>query len=208
MPIIHRVFRREFGLLPKMIRAVPAGDAVRSGRVAEYARELLSALHQHHTHEDELLWPKLNARVTLEKPLVERMEEQHAAVAELITRAEQQLPGWASSADQVLGEALATTIDEMSTSLNEHLHDEEERILPVCEQHITEGEWEELGKAGMGSIPKKRLLVQLGYILEDTDAKERARFLAKVPFPGRLAYRLIGERRYRAETSYFRAGIG
>jgi hemerythrin-like domain-containing protein len=207
MPIIHRVFRREFGLLPKIIRAVQPGDLVRAKKVGNHARELLTALHHHHSIEDELLWPALNERVTFEKPLVERMEAQHASVGSLIYQAQVLIPKWSKTGDLLTGRDLAEVLEHLATELNAHLADEEEHILPVVEQHITADEWQRLGDRGMASIPRNRLLVQLGHILEDTNPEERARFLGKVPLPGRIAYRLIGERKFRAETADLRAGI-
>jgi hemerythrin-like domain-containing protein len=207
MPVIHRVFRREFALLPKMIRAVQPGDLERAKKIGEHARELLTSLHHHHSSEDELLWPKLTARVELEKPLVARMEAQHESVGALIGQAEALLPAWSTTGDYESGRALADVLEQVSQELAVHLQDEEQLILPVVEQHISAAEWEELGTRGMASIPKNRLLVQLGYILEETSAEERQRFLAKVPLPGRIAWRLVGERKYRAETSDLRAGV-
>jgi hypothetical protein len=50
------------------------------------------------------------------------------------------------------------------------------------------------------SIPPTRRLVMLGYLLEGATPQERRDFLAAVPAPARLAYRLIGARQHRHET--------
>jgi hypothetical protein len=135
------------------------------------------------------------------------MEAQHASVGSLMFQAHALLPKWSKTGDLLTGRALAEVLEQLTTELNVHLTDEEEHILPVVEQHITAAEWQRLGDRGMASIPRNRLLVQLGHILEDTNPEERARFLSKVPLPGRIAYRLIGERKFRAETDDLRAGI-
>jgi hypothetical protein len=56
----------------------------------------------------------------------------------------------------------------------------------------------------MRSLPKSRRLIMLGHILEDADSGERGAFLAHVPRSARLAYRLVGRRRFLAETSRLR----
>ncbi len=80
-------------------------------------------------------------------------------------------------------------------------------MLPIVEHHITVAEWDELANRGMAAMPKSRLLVQLGYLLEDPSPDERADFLDAVPLPARIAYRLVGERRCRAETEELRADV-
>ena len=62
MVIVHRAFRRELAVIPRLVRAVPAGDTRRAAVVARHARLVLQGLHLHHTGEDELLWPKLLER--------------------------------------------------------------------------------------------------------------------------------------------------
>ena len=68
MVIVHRAFRRELAVIPRLVRAVPAGDTRRAAVVARHARLVLQGLHLHHTGEDELLWPKLLERSTPEAP--------------------------------------------------------------------------------------------------------------------------------------------
>jgi hypothetical protein len=53
MVLIHRVIRREFGRLPRLLRSA-ADDRARSEAIGAHAREMLDFLHAHHTGEDEL----------------------------------------------------------------------------------------------------------------------------------------------------------
>ena len=70
--------------------------------------------------------------------------------------------------------------------------DEERYILPLVEQHLSVAEWEQLGERGRAGIPKDRLLVQLGWILDGPRPADRREFLAGMPLPARIAWRLIG----------------
>jgi len=207
MVIVHRVFRREFRLLPAMVRAVHDGDTARAARIAGHARELIAALHHHHSGEDELLWPLLTARATLDGELVSRMERQHEEVSVLLDTADEQVPRWSSTAAPAARDQLAATLESVSTSLDEHLAEEENQVLPLVRQHVSESEWSQLGERGMASIPRDRMLVFLGHILEEATHSERAQFLAHVPLPGRVAYRLVGRRKYRTEVRVLRAGL-
>src|SRR5579859_6769243 len=92
MVLVHRVFRREFRLLPLMVRHIADGDTRAAGQVSRHAREMLDALHHHHQNEDELLWPRLLQRTPSGTGLVERMQTQHHAVGEILQRIEWHCP--------------------------------------------------------------------------------------------------------------------
>lgn len=155
--VIHRVFRREFGLSSDLVAAVRPGDLPRAALLAEHIGDVADALHHHHHSEDELLWPRLLARASV-----------HAG-------------------------------------LDEHLAEEERAILPIAAEHLSTAEWNELGERGSASIPKNKLLIFLGMILEDADPAERTAFLAKMPLIARIMWRLLGRRQYDAYVTELRA---
>jgi hypothetical protein len=203
MVLIHRVLRREFGRLPRLIRAA-AGDRARSKAIGAHAREMLTFLHTHHTGEDELLFPLLRERAALDPELMDRMDTQHARVNDAVTAIEAELPAWTVSADAAVGERMAARIDTMMPTLIEHLAEEEREILPIVAVTLTQSEWDALGKHGMSAIPLTRRLVILGHITEETDDAERRRFMKVLPAPARVAYKLIGHRQFTRETSKIR----
>lgn len=209
MRLVHRVFRREFALLPAMVRAVRPGDTARSALVAAHAREQIDALEHHHHGEDELLWPPLAARAAFDGDVLDRMRAQHHEVATLLARATGLLTGWTQTAGADDREQLADVLADASSVLAAHLGEEEQHILPAVEQHITSAEWAEVGKRGMASIPPKRRLVFLAHIMEDATPEEQTTFLTThVPPPVRLAYRILGRRQHRRETTSLRASAG
>lgn len=203
MLLIHRVLRREIGQLPRLFRAA-AGNVQRAKVVAAHAREMLDFLHVHHEGEDELLYPLLRERATLDGALIERMDAQHKQVAEAVDAVCADLPNWSVSADAPTGERMAATIERMLPTLTEHLAEEEAQLLPIVARTIAKGEWDKLGEHGFAAIPGKRRLVILGHILEEADSAERARFIKNVPPPARVAYRLIGRRQFVRETATIR----
>jgi hypothetical protein len=50
-------------------------------------------------------------------------------------------------------------------------------------------------------LPKGRLLVQLGYILDGCDPAEAKEFLARMPLVARIAWRLIGRSAYARDRA-------
>ena len=199
MLLIHRVIRRETGRLPGLIRT--ARDRTRAALIASHAAEMLDFLHVHHTGEDELLWPVLRPRVSLDDGLIDRMEVQHGEIAAAIADVRRWLPTWAGSADQETGEKIAARIEAAGQVLTTHLAEEEAQILPLVAAHFSQQEWDALGKHGFAAVPGRRRLIILGHILQQTDDDERGRFLRQVPPPARLAFSLVGRRQYAREMA-------
>jgi len=206
MVVVHRMFRREYGLAPVLVRGVAAGDRDRAAVVAAHLTEVSTMLHHHHLGEDDLVWPRLHARTPVSGDLVHRMEAQHTTVGGLLEKVEALLPVWAAGAAQAQRDELATVLDALGPALEEHLDEEERDVLPLIAQHLTAAEWDELGERAVAVIPKARLLVLLGYILEGTSPQEHRTMLGVVPPPVRLIYRGFGRRRFQKERDRIRAG--
>jgi Hemerythrin HHE cation binding domain len=64
MYTIHTMFRREFGLLPGLVRTTAADDTERARVVTEHIRLISFVVAEHHSAEDSVLWPKLLARAS------------------------------------------------------------------------------------------------------------------------------------------------
>jgi hemerythrin-like domain-containing protein len=199
MVVVHDLFRREFGNLPGLVRGVAPGDTERAAVVVEFLRELAAGLHHHHTGEDELMWPLLLERAPMDSALILRMEEQHERIAELYRRAERFAGSFTARADVESRDSLAETLTDLNDALGEHLHDEEVHILPLAERVMTVPEWEALGERGRAGIPRNRMPVFLGFLLDANTAEQGRRMLTHVPRPARVAWSLSGRRAFRRE---------
>jgi iron-sulfur cluster repair protein YtfE (RIC family) len=201
MVLIHRVFRRGFRELPVLIRGVADGDTARAAIVGGHLADLTTMLHHHHTGEDDLLWPLLIQRVSLETELIHRMESQHDRVAGLLRSVDTLLPSWRAAAHAATRDRLAAVIDEVSQALDEHLAEEEQRILPLVSVHLSQVEWDALGHRGQQSMPKGgKGFVLLGGILHEATPEEYQRFVAMLPPPVRLMWALFGKGIYQRAT--------
>jgi hemerythrin-like domain-containing protein len=207
MVVIHRVFRREFGLLPVLIRGVAADDLKRAKDVAGHATGLLRFVHIHHSGEDELLWPVLLERVAVESDLIMRMEHQHERVAALLPHAQELLPVWAAQPSTERGEQLATTFEEIAVVLNEHLGQEEVEILPLVETYMTAEEWERLGEHARAHLAPPDLMASLAAIVEEADDEERLMFTAALPPPVLTMFVEQAEPAYRDRMRQLRVGV-
>jgi hypothetical protein len=92
------MFRREFALMPGLVRGVAAGDRDRAQIIGDHIQGATSALHTHHVLEDDNVWPLLLDRCGESvAPLVELMEGQHHQIATLIPQIDEALSIWRDS---------------------------------------------------------------------------------------------------------------
>jgi hypothetical protein len=206
MYVVHRAFRREFGLVPDLVRGVRQGDTARSAVVAEHLGLLLAGLHMHHTGEDEVLWPLLLERAAPATDLVRTMQEQHEAVDTTTERVQALSAEWRTTASAVRGEQLARLVEEFRDALVEHLDLEEREILPLSARHVTAVEWDSLGEHGVEVMTRAQLPLMFGAGLEEASDEERRMMLAKLPLPVRLLLATLGRLQYRRYVSLVRGG--
>jgi hypothetical protein len=183
MVIVHRMFRRECALLPKLVAAVGGGDLARVRAVAGHAGEVLDMLHHHHVGEDELLWPRLSARTRIHADVLSRMDSQHQGLAVLLEHAATSFTAWQHAPTAPATAALTTLLEQLSAGLNEHFDEEEAAVLPVVERVVTAAEYQEVGQRGLVSIPLTRRLVVLGYLLEGATLRNKPTSWPPYPHP-------------------------
>ncbi|MEU3498692.1 hemerythrin domain-containing protein [Kitasatospora cineracea] len=196
MVVLHRVFRREIPLLADLIEAAAPGDRRRTAVLADHLDLVLGALGEHHEGEDDLLWPKLRERAAPGDDVVARMTDQHEAIAGALATVTELSHRWRTGADGDTAPRLAEALRTLDRHAADHMDDEEEHLLPLMADHITRREWTEVGERGRRSVPKAKLLIFLGAILEDATARERRLFLSQMPAPARVLWRTLGTRLY------------
>lgn len=194
MAVVHRVFWRGLPMVAGLVRGTPPGATGRSEPIAVHLDFLLNGIHHHHTGEDETIWPLLLERAAPQAELIERMEAQHAVVAERSVQVRSLLDGWRESAAD--GEPLAVAIDEFTTALVEHLDDEEAHVVPLIRAHITASEWERFGQETFEKFTNPQKLIATGTLEDVATAEEAAWFIGGLPVPIKVMWRLVGRRKY------------
>jgi len=166
MHTVHATFRREFALLPGLVRAVTPGDHERAHVIAEHVRLLSLSLHEHHSGEDAVLYPKLAMRAPKESdPVIQFVDSQHANINALITDIETRLSTWESSAGADDRDPLAVAFESFVPFLYEHLDLEEKLILPLVERYVFASEYRKMVEDGAATIPREVGPVLAGMIM-------------------------------------------
>ncbi len=197
MPLIHRIFRRQFAEVQALVQEVPAADATRVGAVADHLEFLLHGLHMHHTTEDDLIWPKLLDRAGLDAPLVERMEEQHRQIDTSVAEVRTAMASWRSDPTPATSAALSDRIGEFLIVLEGHLDEEEQVVVPLIDRDLTEAEWQEVAERGFKKFTPAERWIATGLIVEIATPEEAAMMFGTLPPPVKVLWNLIGKRKYR-----------
>lgn len=162
----HAMFRREFALLPALVRNLSPGDQDRADVVADHIDLLIIVLHEHHHAEDETLWPRLRERGSADvAALVHLMELHHANLEKISREIQTALRAWRASAATQGGASLAEALDRMLPFLDKHLSLEEERVVPMIERHITAAELDDAIQKGRARLPQEILPLVLGMVM-------------------------------------------
>lgn len=205
MLTVHRVFRRESALMPRLVQAVPDGDTRQAALIGQTFRDYQLGLHIHHTGEDTLVWPLLLARDALDAEMVRRMEPEHQVLARSMEAVDAVLPAWEAAPSAAAAGPVLAALRTHAKVLHEHLTDEETNILPLIEEHLTVAEWAKTGEHFAKTAPPDKRLFFLGALLEEADPEESAMMLDALPATARLAWRLIGRRQYTRRITRVRA---
>ena len=183
MEMVHKMFRREFGLMPGLFRGVTA--PARARIIAHHFDGLAITLHGHHHSEDADLWPLVLRRVGASAAApVESMEAQHAQLADALDSLQTRVREWSAAPTADVSETLAKDARQLVWLLNEHLRAEEDQLVPLMERYITAAEAQEVvakgGAVGATADPESVPLA-LGMIMYEADPQVFDRAVAGVP---------------------------
>jgi hemerythrin-like domain-containing protein len=182
MLLVHNMFRREFTLMPALVRSVAAGDRERARIISDHIMYVSDILYSHHHSEDENNWPLLLDRCGEEMvPLVLLMESEHEVVARFGHEVDEALEVWRDSASIESRRALADALDRLLPSLKDHLSAEEKIIVPLMEQHITAAEWAEMVQKTAADADPESLTLTFGMLMYEGDPEVVEASIAGMP---------------------------
>jgi hemerythrin-like domain-containing protein len=178
----HTLFRREFGLMPGLVRAVAAGDTQRSTLVADHVTMVSGVLNHHHSGEDAYVWPRLRERCPQECVLIVAvMEEQHHAIHHGLLQAAQAAQAWRDSASAEARHALAGAMERLFPVMNEHLALEEERVIPLIEKYVSQAEYARVAQEQGAEVPPDKLPAVFGMFMYEAEPAAIDLAVAEMP---------------------------
>ena len=206
MAIVHRTFRKAYSEAAQLVRAAPAPSPGRVTFLADHIDFAIAALHHHHEGEDELLYPKLIERVPEQAPMTEHVEHEHLLIKTALEAASAACAAWRERPSAETGEALAASLDHLNETVQPHLDDEEQKVVPLAAVTFTQQEWDEMGKHGVAWIPRNKRGIAFGMILDPLGEDDRAYMMRSLPAPVRMLYPLLIERPWKKYATTLRTG--
>ncbi|MEO6408464.1 MAG: hemerythrin domain-containing protein [Burkholderiaceae bacterium] len=150
-----RIIREEHVALAAMLRSIPLllAQHQRQGTSPDFAvlRAMLFYVDEfpekrHHKKESELLFPLLRARTPLAHDILDRLDQDHGEGERNIRQLEHALLGF-----EMMGESRRAAFERATERYVHfylaHMAVEEQQILPLAEQVLTEADWAELDAA-------------------------------------------------------------
>lgn len=154
-PTAAQLILDEHEALAHVLRALVSDLAVaRKGSTVPEFEELRAMLfyldevpaRMHHVHESELLFPRIRARCPALRPVLDRLEAEHARGESAVRELEHALSAW-----QLMGEtrreAFEIQANLFTSNYLGHMEVEETYVLPVAMDYLSPADWRELEDA-------------------------------------------------------------
>jgi hemerythrin-like domain-containing protein len=204
MAIVHRTFRAAYDESARLVRAETSPSPERVTFLADHIDLGLGLLHNHHESEDLLLWPKLLERAPEQAATVQAVADQHLGVGAAVERASAANDAWRAHPEAAERDELADSLVALNAALEEHLDDEEQKVVPLAARTLTQDEWNALGEHSRAGIPRDKMFIAFGMLLEPLSDDDRRYMLSEVPGPVKLLWQFVGRRSWRRYAAQLR----
>lgn len=175
--LIHRAMRGDLHRLITLTEAIAAGrEAVspaRAAAIADFVGNIRRVIHEHHTREDNIVWPILERSAGAAVDLAD-LSDDHSVLDPLLADMDAAAHEYAAGRADVA--PLGAAIRKLSELLDEHIEEEERRIFPVIQKYVSVPDWEnaekEIRKGGS-------IKFELGWVTQYATAAEMAHIRKK-----------------------------
>jgi hypothetical protein len=200
--VLHQLVRRELRLLADLAAWAPADDAIRITELTRHASLIGRVLLHHHAAEREAVWPALlrTAGADRARPALEEWTAHCARIDHMLRDVATAARQWGVALTCPARDAFAMACLDVADAVIAQTREEERVLLPLLGAHLDAADWAAITRSARCDLSASDQLLVLGLALEDASADERARLLEGVPSSVRWAWRLGGERRYRASV--------
>lgn len=200
----HRVMLADLLRLGDLTTAVRDRDVIctpgRARAISRYVELLCDSIHHHHTTEDTVLWPVIQASVGDHVDLSELIDD-HAALDPRLEQLQARAAAFRlSMGDRHIAGLMAIELAELAALLTEHINDEEMAVFPMITEHVSVTDWATVEKAARkgGSLwfEGPRALA----VMNDD---ERAQLAGQAGIELRMMLAVVGLRYRRLERAVF-----
>jgi Hemerythrin HHE cation binding domain len=190
----HRAMRMDAERLRALVLAARPADAARLTAAASWYAGYESAIHDHHTAEEAVVYPALLERDPTFADADGELEGEHRVLADRLTVTGQSLRGLPAAAgggrwERDLEEAVRSA-EALQEILAVHLPHEEDVAFSRYQREFTAEEFTALGKAAWKIVGTRAVVFAGPWVLDHATPTERAELLADQPLLLRVLYRI------------------
>jgi iron-sulfur cluster repair protein YtfE (RIC family) len=202
--LAHRSMVADCGRIVDLVTAIADGrercTPTRARAVSRYVELLCESIHHHHTTEDEVAWPVIEASAGRHVDLTE-LTEDHAALDPRLDQLRARAAAFrVSGGDTTTAAAMAAELTDLHTLVSEHVAEEEREVFPVIAAHVSMADWAAVEKAAQKS---SRMSFDAPRNLAVLTEDERARLGAELNPLLRMLFALLSIRHRRLERAVF-----
>jgi hemerythrin-like domain-containing protein len=189
MYAMHHAFRRDLRDFAAAVAATPLADADTWRRLDERWARFCHELHQHHTKEDEHVWPLLLRAVRAagddeSEGVLEEMEAEHDRIDPLLTATTNAFAAQRRRAHDNGRRRLHGLLTSFLHVLDEHLRHEEAEAMVVLQRYVDPAEWAELERTKLSKGTSLRDVAFLvPWLFKGLPTEDAATLRAKLPAP-------------------------
>ncbi|KAA0107605.1 hemerythrin domain-containing protein [Mycolicibacterium sp. P1-5] len=147
--LAHRAMLTDVARLVTAVAEIGEGrqrcSARRAQAIARYTDLLCESVHHHHTVEDTVLWPVIDACAGDVVDLTE-LTDDHAALDPRLEIIGHRANAFRVAGDRRTAALLGAELADLRNLLAEHIAEEERDIFPVIRQYVSVADWQVVEK--------------------------------------------------------------
>lgn len=195
--LIHYAFRRDFGRLLNCVPEVEPGDTERAAGLSNHFTAMMAVLHEHHSGEDEFIWPVVEKEHPELADLLEEMEAEHAGLAPAVWAALQAFDTFAADPTDQTAAATEEALADVVDVLVHHLDHEESAAVPALQENIDPAVWSGIEKNLQRSGDFKLLRFFVPWMVDGLSEEDLRTVKATAPKPLLLFWTLRWKKEYQ-----------
>jgi hypothetical protein len=183
----HSIMRAQFALLARAAGEVSDTDTKRLAALEAHLAFVTRRLTQHHTAEDDSIWPQMRQADPSLVELLDDLEQDHQRLDQLLV----------VTGDRTVSfSGRAAALRDVHRDLSAHLDREEAEAVPAIRRLIPQSAWalhDERFQRELGPDRTTTLVWILGHLRPDA----RRAMLAELPPPVRILYKTVWRPKHR-----------
>jgi hypothetical protein len=200
MHIVHQALRRDLERAAAILDGGPPLADRQRIAVAGHVGWMMAFLRAHHESEDNGLYPVVRERRPDVAVILDQVDDAHREIAPSIGAVEAAASAYGSRDGSSARAHLAAAIAELNRVLLPHLEHEEQTVMPIVSEVLTDAEWlaieheHNVKRKGIAQLAKEG-----HWLIDDAGAEDRAKVLGLVSAVPRFVMLHGFGRRYRRD---------